>query len=131
MVYGPTYPRIMQDEFPKRDWNNFYGDVKEHIPPAMPDPLGPEVIMRMFVDADYAGDGANGRSRTGFFIFLNEAPIALYSKKQSRVEDLAFGSKFIAMQSALETSQGIRYKLRMMGANLDSPMYIYGDNICQ
>ena len=47
----------------------------------MPEPLGPEVIMRMFVDADYAGNGANRRSRTGFFIYLNEVPIAWYSKK--------------------------------------------------
>ena len=49
----------------------------------MPKPLGPKVIMRTFVEADYAGDGATRRSRTGFRIFLNEAPIAWHSKKQS------------------------------------------------
>ena len=56
-------------------------NVKEHIPPVMPKPLGPEVIMRMFVNANEAGDGANRRSRTGFFIFLNGAlAIAWHSK---------------------------------------------------
>ena len=48
MVYDPTYPIILEDEFPKRDWNNFYGNVKEHVPPVMPKPLRPEVIMRKF-----------------------------------------------------------------------------------
>ena len=83
MVYEPSYPTVSEDRFPRRDWNNFYGEVKELLPPLMPKPLGAEVIMRVFVDVDYAGDSANRRSRIGFVIFLNEAPIAWYSKKQS------------------------------------------------
>ena len=71
MVYDPTYPIILGIEFPKRDCNNFYVNVKEHVPPVVPKPLGPEVIMRLFVDANYTGDGANRKSRTRFFIFLN------------------------------------------------------------
>ena len=35
----------------------------------------------------------------------------------------------IAIRTALETAQGIRYKQRMMGVNLDFPTYIYGDNM--
>ena len=95
----------------------------------MPKPLGGEVILRLYVDADYAGDGANRRSRTGFFVFLNEAPIAWFSKKQTRIENSVFGSEFIAMRTGLETVQGIRYKLRMMGIPLETPTYIYGDNM--
>ena len=96
MVYDPSYPHINETDFPKRNWDNFYGKVEEQLPPAMPKPYGPEVIMQMFVDADYAGNGANRRSRTGFFILgVNEAPIAWYSKKQSRVENSVFGSEFI------------------------------------
>ena len=129
MVFDPTYPVIDMENFPKRDWNNFYGNVKEQMPPVMPKPLGSEVIIRMYVDADYAGDGANRRSRSGFFIFMNEAPIAWYSKKQTRIENSVFGSEFIAMRTGLETVQGIRYKLRMMGVPLTTPTYIYGDNM--
>ena len=43
--------------------------------------LGPEVIMRKFVDSDYVGDGANRRSRTGFFVFLNGACMVLSKPK--------------------------------------------------
>ena len=95
----------------------------------MPEPLGKEVILRLYVDADYAGDGANRRSRTGFITYMNEAPIQWYSKRQSRVENSVFGSEFIAMRTGLETVQGLRYKLRMMGIPLNSPTYIYGDNM--
>ena len=70
MVFDPSYPEIDHDNFPKRDWENFYGDVKECIPPDMPEPLGEEVLLRLYVDADYAGDGSNRRSRTGFFVFF-------------------------------------------------------------
>jgi hypothetical protein len=34
----------------------FYGEVKEAIPPDMPTPLGREVDLCMMVDADHAGD---------------------------------------------------------------------------
>jgi hypothetical protein len=62
-------------------------------------------------------------------VFLNESPIAWYSKKQTRVENSEFGSEFIAMRTELETVQGIRYKLRMMGVPLTTSTYIYGDNM--
>ena len=129
MVFDPAYPAIELKDFPKRDWNNFYGDVEEQLPPAMPEPLGQEVHIRLFVDADYAGDGANRRSRTGFFIFINSAPIVWFSKRQTRIENSVFGSEFIAMRTGLETVQGLRYKLRMMGIPVNTPTYIYGDNM--
>ena len=53
MVFDLAYPKKNPDNFPKRDWNNFYGKVDEQLPPAMPEPLGSEVILRLFVDADY------------------------------------------------------------------------------
>ena len=100
------------------------------MPPIMPEPLaGKEVVIRMFCDADYAGDGANRRSRTRFFVYMNEAPIIWYSKKESRVENSVFGSEFIAMRTGLETVQGLRYKLRMMGIPINELTYIYGDNM--
>ena len=29
MMFDPSYPDIDEDNFPKRDWNNFYEDVEE------------------------------------------------------------------------------------------------------
>ena len=58
-----------------------------------------------------------------------KCPLHGIQRKQSRVKNSVFVSEFIVMRTALETSQGIIYKLRMMGLNLDSPTYIYGDNM--
>jgi hypothetical protein len=58
-----------------------YGDVTEELPPNSPKPLGKGFIMRAFVVADHAGDKLTRRSRTGYIVFLNMAPITWYSKK--------------------------------------------------
>ena len=129
MVFDPTYPDIDQDQFPRHDWERFYGDVKEAIPIDCPKPLGKSVDLRMMVDADWAGDKARRRSRTGFFIFLNSAPIAWRSKRQATVETSVFGAEFVALKQGIEALRGLRYKLRMMGIPISGPSYVYGDNM--
>ena len=131
MVFDPSYPDIDMTQFKEDcEWKSFYGDVKEAIPPNAPEPRGKPLVMRMFVDSDHAGDHKNRRSRTGFFIYLNMAPIVWYSKKQSRVETSVFGAEFIALKTGVDTIRGLRYKLRMMGVELDNePCYIYCDNM--
>ena len=94
----------------------------------MPKPLGKEVVMRCFVDADHAGERLTRRSRTGFIIFLQMAPIYYCSKRQNTVETSTFGSEFMAMKHATEYIRGLRYKLRMMGIPFSDPCYVYGDN---
>ena len=61
--------------FKNCDWKHFYCDVKEAIPLNAPKPHGKEVDLRMFVDSDHTGDNLTRRSRTGFLIYLNMAPI--------------------------------------------------------
>lgn len=39
-----------------------------------------------------------------------------------------FGSKFIALQTAVEMIEGLRYKLRMMGIKVDGSTNVYCDN---
>ena len=89
MIFDPAYPEIDESNFKTCDWREFYGDVKEPIPPHAPPPRGKEVMMRLFVDSSHVDDKRTRRSRTGYFIFLNTAPIAWLSKKQATVE-LAF-----------------------------------------
>ena len=129
MVFDPTYPPIDLDNFKECDWKNFYGDVKEAVPLNAPEPRGKEVDLRLFVDSDHAGDRLTRRSRTGFIIYLNMAPIVWCSKKQSTIETSVFGAEFVAMKNGMETLRGLRYKLRMMGVPLSGPSYVYGDNM--
>jgi hypothetical protein len=56
LVLDPTYADIDYDSFPKENWDQFYGDAKEHIPPNAPALRGKPVEIRCYVDADHAGD---------------------------------------------------------------------------
>jgi hypothetical protein len=117
--------------FERADWSYSPYDkekLTEELPTDMPKPLGPSMTMRAFVDSDHAGDQLTRRSRTGFIIFLNNAPIYWSSKKQNSCETSTFGSEFVAMKQACEYIRGLRYKLRMMGITVDEPTFIFGDN---
>jgi hypothetical protein len=129
VVFDPTYPAVDMGTFIKTDWKSMYGDVKEMIPSYAPFPRGKEVDLRLFVDYDHTGEKFTRRSRNGFVIYLNMAPIVWFSKRHTTVESSVFAAEFVAMKNGIETCRGLRYKLRMMGVTLSGPTFIYGDNI--
>ena len=130
IVLDPTYPNIDLSDFNDgADWRNFYGDVKEAIPEDMPEPRGKTLVIRLYVDSDHAGDKLVRRSRTGYILYLNNAPIVWYSKRQGTIETSVFGAEFVAMKVGFEASRSMRYKLRMMGVPIEEPTYVYGDNM--
>ena len=44
------------------------------------------------------------------------------------MESSTFGSEIVALKNAIELIEGLRYKLRMMGIEVDGPTNIYCDN---
>jgi hypothetical protein len=50
------------------------------VPSDAPVYRGKEVDLRLFVDSDHAGEKFTRCSRTGFFIYLNMAPIVWFSR---------------------------------------------------
>ena len=128
LVFDLLYPDANIDTFQKDDWTDFYGNVKEAMPPDMPEPLVKEVVMRCFVDADHSGEKLTRRSRSGFIIFLHMAPIYYCQKRHNTVETSTFGSEFMAMKLACKYICGLRYKLRMMGIPFSDPCFVYGNN---
>ena len=129
LALDPSYPEIDRSAFTGCDWNQYYGDVIEALPPNMPSPRGREVDLRMYVDSDHAGEKRTRRSRTGYFIFLNCALIQWLSKKQPTIETSVFGAEFVALKNGMECLRGLRYKLRMMGVPISGPSFVYGDNM--
>jgi hypothetical protein len=131
MVYDPSDPVIDESAFEEKDWTSSeFGHLqgKEELPPNMPEPRGQGFVINAKVDADHASDTVTRRSRTGFFVYLNCAPVYWLSKKQTSCESSSFGSEFVAMKQCCEYLRGLRYKLRMMGIPCEGPAYIYGDN---
>ena len=130
VVYDPTEPFIDESLFERKDWSTseMSGKGSEELPDTMPMPRGQGFVMRAYVDADHASETITRRSRTGYMVFLNGAPIHTVSKKQTSVETSSFGSEFTAMKHCTEYIRGLRYKLRMLGIPVEGPAYVFGDN---
>jgi hypothetical protein len=118
VVFDPTYPSVEMGAFIKTDWKSMYGYVREMIPPDDPVPRGKEFDLGLFVDSDHDGEKFTRRSRTGYVIYLNMAPIAWFSKRQPTVESSVFGAEFVAIKSGIETCRGLLYNLTMVGVTL-------------
>ena len=110
-------------------WRHIYGELSEELPWDMPTPLGKLVRLSTYVDANLMHCHITGRACTGYLTFLNSCPIDWYSKKQSTVETATYGSEFVAARVATEHIMDLRYTLRMLGAPLDGPAYMFGDNM--
>jgi hypothetical protein len=108
VVFYPAYPAVDMGTFIKTDCKSMYGDVKEIITSDAPIPRGKEVDLRLFVDSDHAGEQFTRRSRTGFVMYLNMAPLVWFSKRQPTVESSVFGAEFVAMKNGIETCRGLR-----------------------
>ena len=128
LFFDPQYPNIDERAFKEHDWYEFYRDAKERLPNNSPKPRGNMVLTHCFVDSDHAGDKVTRRSQTGILIFVNWAPILWYSKRQNTVEMSTFGGEFIAMKTAVEQVESLRYKLHMLGVPLEGPTNMICDN---
>ena len=64
----------------------------------------------------------------GILIFINRAPIMWVSKRTNMVESSTFGSEIVAMCNAVDVIEGLRYKLRMFGVDIDGPTNVFCDN---
>ena len=120
MKFDTSESEINMNSFQRQDWSySIYSspgeELKEALPANMPKPLGHGFKIRCFVDVDHAGDYLTCRSRTGFIVMFNNAPIYCHLKKQTSVETSTFGSEMMAMKQAVDYIQGFRYKLRMFG----------------
>jgi hypothetical protein len=129
IAYDPKCPEVDERIFhPHADWKEFYGDVEEEVPPNMPEPRGHSVTTSAFVDANHAGNVVTRRSHTGIFLFVQNAPITWFSKRQNTVEAATFGSEFVALRICKEMIVALRYKLRMFGVPIDGPTNVFCDN---
>jgi hypothetical protein len=128
MVFNETVPTINQLHFRVIDWVDFYPEAKEAIPWDAPEPRGVSVVTSCFVDSDHAGCRLTRQSHTGVLIFVNNAPILWHSKRQNMVESSTFCSEFVALRTAVDMIEGLRYKLRMMGIPLDGKTSVFCHN---
>ena len=96
MTYDPMYEPTDDNVFEVfgRDldeWKNFYPDDQEIMPKHMPEAVGKYIAIKSYVDDNHTGKMAKRRSHSGIIIYVNNAPIIWYSKRQNTVGDSSFG----------------------------------------
>ena len=128
LVFDDIVPVFDDSEFTKCDWSEFYPGASEPVPPKAPELRGESITILCFVDADHSGCRVTILSHTEVLIFIHKASILWFSKQQNTVETSKFGSKFVAMKIAVELVEGLRYKLQMMGIEVEGPINVFCDN---
>ena len=73
------------------DCKEFYGDVVEKHPHQISDPLGMPVYIGCFIDADHSGNFIARHFHCGILLFVNNALIKSFSKRQNTVNLSIFG----------------------------------------
>ena len=111
IVFDSSKPEMDHACFDQEDYSNtVYGDFSENILPNAPKYRGFGLKIRVYVDSDHTSDFVTRRSRTGFIVFLNSAPIYCTPKKYGSIETISFASDFISMKTFREYICGLRYK---------------------
>ena len=131
IVFDPALPPTDETQFyVDADWTELYGDITEEDPPNMPEPLGRPLQMTMFVDANHANSVVTRRSHSGIFIFVQNAMIIAYSKRQNTIESAMFGSELVSMRIGKDLIVALRIKLKMFGCpSLAKPANVYCNNL--
>ena len=129
LAYDSKTPEVNGSAFNNNvDWKDFYGDAEKELPPKIPETRGNVVRISAFVDANHAGNVVTRLSHSGIIIFVQNALIIWFSKRQNTVEAETFGSEFVTLRICKELIFALRYKLRMFGVPLDGPSDIFCDN---
>jgi hypothetical protein len=128
VVFDDSEPSFDESAFHTCNWSSHYPDCSEQIPPNAPKALGRSVSTTCYVDADHAGCLETRRSHSGILIYVNRAPVVWFSKRQNTVESSTFGSEYIALKTAVDLIEALRYKLRMFGIPIDDSTIVFCDN---
>ena len=75
-THEPDYSDLPSKE---HDWSSVYGEVQELLPEDAPPPLGKQVTLTHYLDANLFHDALSGRSVTGILHMMNATPIDWYS----------------------------------------------------
>ena len=65
---------------------------------------------------------------TRVVVFVNSVPILCWSKQQNTVETSTFGYEYVALRITTEQIIALRYKLKMIGIQVEDPADVFCDN---
>jgi hypothetical protein len=89
---------------------------------------GTRVTIYAFVDANHAGSKVTRHLHTGIIIYVQDALILWYSKRQNMLETATFRSEMVALQICNKLNVAINYKLGMFGVDIGGPVNVFCNN---
>ena len=115
-------------DFKEEDWTECYPNAEEYIGVNAPVPKVDTVSIVVFKDSSHATCLNTRRSVTGILILLGNAPIYFYSQRQNTVESCTYRSELVAMRIVIKNLLGLRYKLYIVGMDVEKCSTLLGDN---
>ena len=101
LVLNPSDPVIDKSLFEWKDWTSSeFGNVnrKEELTPKKPHPRGLGFVLQAKVDADHVAATVTIRLRNDSMVYLNCVTVYCFSKNQTSVESIIFGSESVATE---------------------------------
>ena len=94
----------------------------------MPKPLGKEVIIPTYVYDNHAGNKITQISHIGIIIFINNALIQVFFKRQNNVESSTFVSEIVSLRIGRDLVSALRIKLKCFGVLIRGSANVFSDN---
>jgi transposase InsO family protein len=91
-------------------------------------PRGGDSILRVYVDADYAGDRDTRKSRTGYVIFLGDAAVEWRSTKQTCTTTSTFTAELVALSEAVKALVPLRVLCEELEVPQRAATIVFEDN---
>ena len=114
---------------PEVDWSkSVYAGSKEEKPKGAPRPLGKEVRLYTYADANLCHNKLNGKAVTAELHFVNQTPFDWYSKLQATVNTATYGAESSAGRTAIERMRANRLTFEYLGVKVIGPSILFGDN---
>ncbi|CAN0119247.1 unnamed protein product, partial [Heterosigma akashiwo] len=77
--------------------------------------IGGGTILRAYCDADFVNDRLDGKSVTGYIIFLGDSPIVWTSRLQKSVSTSTTEAEYLALGECTKDVMWLRYLLSELG----------------
>jgi hypothetical protein len=90
--------------------------------------LGGGTILRAYCDADFCTDRIDGKSVTGYIVFLGDSPVVWTSRLQKSVTTCTTEAEYLALGECAKDVMWLRYLLAELGFKQIKPTTVNEDN---
>ncbi|CAM9774525.1 unnamed protein product, partial [Heterosigma akashiwo] len=90
--------------------------------------LGGGTILRAYCDADFFTDRIDGKSVTGYIVFLGDSPVVWTSRLQKSVTTCTTEAEYLALGECAKDVMWLRYLLAEIGFKQIKPTTVNEDN---